>query len=128
MQYFLVVKECIFVLMEIKTIDIEKNDLANLDLGEALYLRLINSEITVESIPDFNELEKFDCIPYLKEADNALKTIENNLIVDHKNRDNYKKVTYPLYLKTETFINFLKINDSKWDLIKFLNSHSFKTK
>ena len=73
-------------------------------------------------------LEKFDCIPYLKEADNALKTIENNLIIDHKNRDNYKKVTYPLYLKTETFINFLKINDSKWDLIKFLNSHSFKTK
>ncbi len=128
MQYFLVVKECIFVLMEIKTIDIEKNDLANLDLGEALYLRLINSEITVESIPDFNELEKFDCIPYLKEADNALKTIENNLIIDHKNRDNYKKVTYPLYLKSETFINFLKINDSKWDLIKFLNSHSFKTK
>ena len=128
MQYFLVVKECIFVLMKIITIDIEKDDVANLDLREALYLKLINSEITLESIPDFNELEKFDCIPYLKEADNALKTIENNLIVDHKNRDNYKKVTYPLYLNTETFINFLKINDSKWDLIKFLNSHSFKTK
>ena len=128
MQYFLVVKECIFVLMKIITIDIEKDDVANLDLREALYLKLINYEITVESIPDFNELEKFDCIPYLKEADNALKTIKNNLIIDHKNRDNYKKVTYPLYLKTETFINFLKINDSKWDLIKFLNSHSFKTK
>ena len=128
MQYFLVVKECIFVLMEIITIDIEKDDVANLDLRKALYLKLINYEITVESIPDFNELEKFDCIPYLKEADNALKTIENNQIIDHKNRDNYKKVTYPLYLKTETFINFLKINDSKWDLIKFLNSHSFKTK
>ena len=128
MQYFLVVKECIFVLMKIITIDIEKDDVANLDLWEALYIKLINYEITVESIPDFNELEKFDCIPYLKEADNALKTIENNLITDHKNRDNYKKVTYPLYLKTETFINFLKINDSKWDLIKFLNSHSFKTK
>ena len=128
MQYFLVVKECIFVLMEIITIDIEKDDVANLDLREALYLKLINSEITIESIPDFNELEKFDCIPYLKEADNALKTIRNNLIIDHKNRDNYKKVTYPLYLKAETFINFLEINDSKWDLIKFLNSHSFKTK
>ena len=128
MQYFLVVKECIFVLMKIITIDVEKDDVANLDLREALYLKLINSEITLESIPDFNELEKFDCIPYLKEADDALKTIENNLIIDHKNRDNYKKVTYPLYLKTETFINFLKINDSKWDLIKFLNSHSFKTK
>ena len=128
MQYFLVVKECIFVLMKIITIDIEKDDVANLDLRKALYLKLINYEITAESIPDFNELEKFDCIPYLKEADNALKTIENNQIIDHKNRDNYKKVTYPLYLKTETFINFLKINDSKWDLIKFLNSHSFKTK
>ena len=125
MQYFLVVKECIFVLMEIITIDIEKDDA---DLRESLYLKLINSENTKDSNPDFDELEKFDCIPHFKEANNALKEIENNRITDHKNRNNYKKVTYPLYLKTETYINFLKINDSKWDLIKFLNSHSFKTK
>ena len=128
MQYFLVVKECIFVLMEIITIDVEKDDIADLDLRKYLYLKLINSENVEDRSPDFNELEQFDCIPYLKEADNALKTIRNNLIIDHKNRDNYKKVTYPLYLKAETFINFLEINDSKWDLIKFLNSHSFKTK
>ena len=128
MQYFLVVKECIFVLMEIITIDIEKDDAADLDLRESLYLKLINSENTKDNSPDFNELEKFDCIPHFKEADNALKEIENDRITDHKNRNNYKKVTYPLYLKTETYINFLKINDSKWDLIKFLNSHSFKTK
>ena len=128
MQYFLVAKECIFVLMEIITINIEKDNLADLDLKESLYLKLINSENTKDNSPDFNELEKFDCIPHFKEADNALKKIENNLIIDHKNRDNYKKLTYPLYLKTETYINFLKINDSKWDLIKFLNSHSFKTK
>ena len=31
MQYFLVVKECILVLMEIITIDIEKDDAADLD-------------------------------------------------------------------------------------------------
>ena len=128
MQYFLVVKECIFVLMEIITIDIEKDDAADLDLRESLYLKLINSENTKDSSPDFDELEKFDCIPHFKEANNALKEIENNRITDHKNRNNYKKVTYPLYLKTETYINFLKIIDSKWDLIKFLNSHSFKTK
>ncbi len=128
MQYFLVVKECIFVLMEIITINIEKDNLADLDLKESLYLKLINSENTKDNSPDFNELEKFDCIPHFKEADNALKEIENNLIIDHKNRDNYKKLTYPLYLKTETYINFLKSNDSKWDLVKFLNSHSFKTK
>ena len=128
MQYFLVVKECILVLMEIITIDIEKDAASDLDLTESLYLKLINSENTKDSGPDFDELEKFDCIPHFKEANNALKEIENNRITDHKNRNNYKKVTYPLYLKTETYINFLKINDSKWDLIKFLDSHSFKTK
>ena len=85
-------------------------------------------EFIIITSPDFDELEKFDCIPHFKEANNALKEIENDRITDHKNRNNYKKVTYPLYLKTETYINFLKINDSKWDLIKFLNSHSFKTK
>ena len=128
MQYFLVVKECIFVLMEIITINIEKDNVADLNLGESIYLKLINSENTEDNSPNFNELEKFDCIPHFKEADNALKEIKNNLIIDHKNRDNYKKVTYPLYLKTETYINFLKINNSKWNLIKFLNSHSFKTR
>ncbi len=128
MQYFLVVKECIFVLMEIITINIEKDDVADLDLRESLYLKLINSEDTKDNDPDFNELEKFDCIPHFKEAENALKEIKNNLIIDHKNRDNYKKVTYPIYLKTETYINFLKINNSEWNLIKFLNSHSFKTR
>ena len=96
MQYFLVVKECIFVLMEIITIDIEKDDAADLDLRESLYLKLINSEDKKDSDPDFNELEKFDCIPHFKEADNALKEIKNNQIINHKNRDNYKKVTYPL--------------------------------
>ena len=98
MQYFLVVKECIFVLMEIITIDIEKDAASDLDLTESLYLKLINSENTKDSGPDFDELEKFDCIPHFKEANNALKEIENNRITDHKNRDNYKKVTYPLYL------------------------------
>ena len=80
MQYFLVVKECIFVLMEIITIDIEKDDAADLDLRESLYLKLINSENTKDSNPDFDELEKFDCIPHFKEANNALKKIENNRI------------------------------------------------
>ena len=46
MQYFLVVKECIFVLMEIITINIEKDNLADLNLKESLYLKLINSDNT----------------------------------------------------------------------------------
>jgi hypothetical protein len=114
--------------MEIITINIEKDNLADLDLKESLYLKLINSENKKDNSPDFNELEKFDCIPHFKKANNTLKEIENNLIIDHKNRDNYKKLTSPLYLKTETYINFLKSNNSKWDLVKFLFSPSFKTK
>ena len=46
MQYFLVVKECIFVLMEILKINVEKDDFINLDTRESLYLKLINSENT----------------------------------------------------------------------------------
>ena len=127
MQYFLVVKECIFVLMEILKINVEKDDFINLDTRESLYLKLINSENTTGITPNFDELEEIDCIAFIKEADNALKEIDNNQIIGHKNRDEYEKVTYPLYLKTDTFINFLKTNDSKWDLVSFLDNHSFKT-
>ncbi|MFL2696679.1 MAG: hypothetical protein ACJ0F5_03885 [Candidatus Actinomarina sp.] len=113
--------------MEILKINVEKDDFINLDTRESLYLKLINSENTKGVTPNFDELEKIDCIAFIKEADNALKEIDNNRIIGHKNRDEYEKVTYPLYLKTDTFINFLKTNDSKWDLVSFLDNHSFKT-
>ena len=89
-------------------INVEKDDFINLDTRESLYLKLINSENTTGITPNFDELEKIDCIAFIKEADNALKEIDNNRIIGHKNRDEYEKVTYPLYLKTDTFINFLK--------------------
>ena len=109
MQYFLVVKECIFVLMEIITINIEKDNLADLDLKESLYLKLINSENTKDNSPDFNELEKFDCIPHFKEADNALKEIKNNLITHNQIRSLiFEPFQLPIYNHKKIIKSFFK--------------------
>ena len=51
--------------------------------------------------------------------------MKDGKIVEHLNRENYKKLTYPLFLKSETFLKFLKENNSEWNLIKFLENHTF---
>ena len=130
MQYFLVVKDCIFVLMEILEIIIDKKlfsskDIEELGIVENQCLKLVNfknsSDLTVED----EVLENFDCVVTANELGSAIKKISDGKIVEHLNRENYKKLTYPLFLKSETFLQFLKENNSEWNLIKFLENHTF---
>ena len=70
-------------------------------------------------------LENFDCVVTANELGSSIKKISDGKIVEHLNRENYKKLTYPLFLKSETFLQFLKENNSEWNLIKFLENHTF---
>tara|TARA_Y100001937_G_C7110914_1_gene327541 strand:- start:561 stop:926 length:366 start_codon:yes stop_codon:yes gene_type:complete len=110
----------------IDTKSFSSKDIESLGIMENKYLRITdfadNSEININT----EELENFDCLVTAKELRNAVKKISNGFIIEHLNRDDYKKLTYPLYLKSETFINFLNENKSEWNLVKFLETHTFK--
>jgi len=130
MQYFLVVKECIFVLMEILEIIIDKKlfsskDIEELGIVENQCLKLVNFKNSSDLTVDDEVLENFDCVVTANELSSAVKKISDGKIVEHLNRENYKKLTYPLFLKSETFLQFLKENNSEWNLIKFLENHTF---
>ena len=130
MQYFLVVKECIFVLMEIIEIIIDKKlfsskDIEELGIVENQCLKLVNFKNSSDLTVDDEVLENFDCVVTANELGSAIKKISDGKIVEHLNRENYKKLTYPLFLKSETFLQFLKENNSEWNLIKFLENHTF---
>ena len=116
--------------MEILEIVIDRElfsskDIEELGIVENQFLKLVNfknsSTLTVED----EVLENFDCVVTANELSSAIKKIADGKIVEHLNRENYKKLTYPLFLKSETFLKFLKENNSEWNMIKFLENHTF---
>ena len=116
--------------MEILEIIIEKElfsskDIEELGIIENQYLKLVNFKNNGDLKVDNETLKNFDCVVTANELGSAIKKISDGKIVEHLNRENYKKLTYPLFLKSETFLNFLKKNNSEWNLIKFLENHTF---
>ena len=116
--------------MEILEIIIDRElfsskDIEELGIVENQCLKLVNFKNSTDLTLDDDVLENYDCVVTASELGSAIKKISDGKIVEHLNRENYKKLTYPLFLKSETFLQFLKENKSKWNLIKFLENHTF---
>ena len=116
--------------MEILEIVIDRElfsskDIEDLGIVEDQCLKLVNFKDSSDLRIDDEVLENFDCVVTANELGSAIKKISDGKIVEHLNRENYKKLTYPLFLKSETFLKFLKDNNSEWNLIKFLENHTF---
>ena len=100
-------------------------DIEELGIVENQFLMLVNYKNSSDLTVDNEVLENFDCVVTANELGSAIKKISDGKIVEHLNRENYKKLTYPLFLKSETFLDFLKENNLEWNLIKFLENHTF---
>ena len=100
-------------------------DIEDLGIVEDQCLKLVNFKNSSDFTIDDEVLENFDCVVTANELGSAIKKISDGKIVEHLNRENYKKLTYPLFLKSETFLKFLKENNSEWNMIKFLENHTF---
>ena len=116
--------------MEILEIIIDKElfssqDVEKLGIVENQCLKLVNFKNSTDLALDDEVLENYDCVVTASELGSAIKKISDGKIVEHLNRENYKKLTYPLFLKSETFLQFLKENNSEWNLIKLLENHTF---
>ena len=116
--------------MEILEIIIDKElfssqDVEKLGIVENQCLKLVNFKNSTDLKLDDEVLENYDCVVTASELGSAIKKISDGKIVEHLNRENYKKLTYPLFLKSETFLQFLKENNSEWNLINFLENHTF---
>ena len=116
--------------MEILEIIIDKElfssqDVEKLGIVENQCLKLVNFKNSTDLTLDDEVLENYDCVVTASELGSAIKKISDGKIVEHLNRENYKKLTYPLFLKSETFLQFLNENNSEWNLIKFLENHTF---
>ena len=86
-------------------------DIEELGIVENQCLKLVNFKNSSDLTVDDEVLENFDCVVTANELGSAIKKISDGKIVEHLNRENY--------------LQFLKENNSEWNLIKFLENHSF---
>ena len=141
LQSFLVCNESIFVLV-IRNILISKDSVLylkkNRDLLE-ISLNFLNELsddyfIITKSFIDlknenltFNE-ESFmnvDCIVTIKPSSDSIKKIDGNILVDHLDRNEFKKITYPIYIQKNSLISYLKSTDCIWNLKDALKELTF---
>lgn len=141
MQSFLVCNESIFVLV-IKNILILKDNVLylkkNRDLLEISvnFLNELSDDyfIITKSFIDlknqnlsFNE-ESFmnvDCIVTIKPSSDSIKKIDGNILVDHLDRNEFKKITYPIYIQKNSLISYLRSTDCIWNLKDALKELTF---
>ena len=75
----------------------------------------------------FNE-ESFmnvDCIVTIKPSSDSIKKIDGNILVDHLDRNEFKKITYPIYIQKNSLISYLKSTDCIWNLKDALKELTF---
>ena len=141
LQSFLVCNESIFVLV-MRNILILKNSVLylkkNRDLLEISvnflnelsddYLIITKSFIDLKNENlTFNE-ESFvnvDCIVTIKPSSDSIKKIDGNILVDHLDRNDFKKITYPIYIQKNSLISYLRSTDCIWNLKDALKELTF---
>lgn len=75
----------------------------------------------------FNE-ESFmnvDCIVTIKPSSDSIKKIDGNTLVDHLDRNEFKKITYPIYIQKNSLISYLRSTDCIWNLKDALKELTF---
>lgn len=85
------------------------------------FIDLTNENLT------FNE-ESFmnvDCIVTIKPSSDSIKKIDGNILVDHLDRNEFKKITYPIYIQKNSLISYLKSTDCIWNLKDALKELTF---
>ena len=141
LQSFLVCNESIFVLV-IRNILILKDSVLYLKKNRELleisvnFLNELSDDyfIITKSFIDlknenltFNE-ESFvnvDCIVTIKPSSDSIKKIDGNTLVDHLDRNEFKKITYPIYIEKNSLISYLRSTNCIWNLKDALKELTF---
>tara|TARA_B100000674_G_C37846042_1_gene917681 strand:- start:855 stop:1259 length:405 start_codon:yes stop_codon:yes gene_type:complete len=124
-----------FLLMENNKLSIQHNksftelSLENLESLKAEY-SLISTFKIKSSDPlssDVLELLKDnEVVVKFEKVSSALKEIDNNKIISHLNRENFRKISFPIFVKTEYLKNFLEASGLKIELSSFIKNSRFQ--
>ena len=66
-----------------------------------------------------------DCIVTIEPTSDSIKKIDGNFLVDHLDRNEFKNITYPIYIQKNSLISYLRSTDCIWNLKDALKELTF---
>ena len=123
-----------FLLLEGNKLSIQKNKTflqltqENIDNLKAAYSLISINEIRGNNSlsPKVIELLKDnEVVISFEKVSNALKELENNKIIAHLSRENFRKISFPIFVQSEYLKTYLKDSGLQFELSLFLENSNF---
>ena len=123
-----------FLLLKDNKLSFQKNESflqltkENLDNLKADYSIISTNEIKGNNLFDSKVIELLkdnEVVINFEKVSSALKEVENNKIIAHLNRENFRKISFPIFVQSEYLKNYLKDSGLQFELSLFLEYSNF---
>ena len=123
-----------FLLLEDNKLSIKKNKTflqltqENIDNLKADYSLISINEIKGNyplSSKVIELLKENEVVINFEKVSSALKELENNKIIAHLSRENFRKISFPIYVQSEYLKSYLKDSGLQFELSLFLENSNF---
>ena len=123
-----------FLLLKDNKLSIQKNESflqltqENLDNLKADYSIISTNEIKGNNPFDskvIGLLKDNEVVINFEKVSSALKELEDNKIIAHLSRENFRKISFPIFVQSEYLKNYLKDSGLQFELSLFLENSNF---
>ena len=123
-----------FLLLEDNKLSIKKNKTflqltqENIDNLKADYSLISINEIEGNnplSTKVIELLKDNEVVISFEKVSNALKELENNKIIAHLSRENFRKISFPIFVQSEYLKTYLKDSGLQFEISLFLENSNF---
>ena len=123
-----------FLLLEDNKLSIKKNKTflqltqENIDNLKADYSLISINEIKGNNPLSSKVIELLkdnEVVINFEKVSSALKELENNKIIAHLSRENFRKISFPIFVQSEYLKNYLKDSGLQFELSLFLENSNF---
>ena len=123
-----------FLLLEDNKLSIKKNKTflqltqENIDNLKADYSLISNNEIKGNnplSTKVIELLKDNEVVINFEKVSSALKELESNKIIAHLSRENFRKISFPIFVQSEYLKTYLKDSGLQFELSLFLENSNF---
>ena len=123
-----------FLLLKDNKLSFQKNERflqltkENLDNLKADYSIISTNEIKGNNPFDskvIGLLKDNEVVINFEKVSSALKELESNKIIAHLSRENFRKISFPIFVQSQYLKNYLKDSGLKFELSLFLKNSNF---
>ena len=123
-----------FLLLKDNKLSFQKNESflqltkENLDNLKADYSIISTNEIKGNNPFDSKVIELLkdnEVVINFEKVSSALKELEDNKIIAHLSRENFRKISFPIFVQSEYLKNYLKDSGLQFELSLFLENSNF---